>query len=130
MQIEDVTLKVTLTDFGLARVMTRTCQAGTRTMLAGSPGYQPPEQLKADRIGIHCDIYAVGAVLFVLFSETQMWPELNPFQIMFKVTVEGAIPDISLLTDPLSTLCKDCFSQVDKRPNITVVIKQLSMIKS
>lgn len=67
MQIEDVTLKVTLTDFGLARVMTRTCQAGTRTMLAGSPGYQPPEQLKADRIGIHCDIIICCWCSFVCF---------------------------------------------------------------
>ena len=50
-QVEDWTLKVTLTDFGLAKVMSNTCQAGTKTILAGSPGYQPPEQLRAEKIG-------------------------------------------------------------------------------
>lgn len=126
LQIEDITCKVTLTDFGLSRVMTHTCQAGTRTMLAGSPGYQPPEQLKAEQIGIHCDIYAIGAVLFVLFSETQLWPELNPFQIMFRVTVEAAIPNLQLLkNDSLAALCKKCFSPYNKRPCIVEVTKNL-----
>lgn len=105
--------------------MTKTCQAGTRTMLAGSPGYQPPEQLKAERIGVHCDIYAIGAVVFVLFSETQLWPELNPFQIMFKVTVEAAIPNINLLNSSLASLCKGCFSPATQRPDIISVINQL-----
>lgn len=105
--------------------MTKTCQAGTRTMMAGSPGYQPPEQLRADRIGMHCDIYAVGAVLFVLFSGTPLWPELNPYQIMFKVTVDGAIPDITLLHDSVAMLCKDCFSAVSERPKILAVIERV-----
>lgn len=96
-------------------------------MLAGSPGYQPPEQLKADHIGIHCDVYAIGAVFFVLFSETQLWPRLNPYQIMFKVTVEDAIPDVTLLSnDKLATLCKDCFNHFDKRPCIMDVTKELT----
>ena len=56
LQVENFTLKVTLTDFDLAKLMSNTSQAGTRTMLAGSPGYQSPEQLKAEKIGTHCDI--------------------------------------------------------------------------
>ena len=63
LQVEDFTQ--TLTDFGLAKLMSNTSQAGTRTMLAGSPGYQSPEQLKVEKIGIHCDIYAVGGVILV-----------------------------------------------------------------
>ena len=94
-------------------------------MLAGSPGYQPPEQLKAEHTGIHCDIYAVGAVIYVLFSEAQLWPELSPFQIMFKVTVESAIPNVALLNSSLASLCKSCFSSFDKRPDIVTITKQL-----
>lgn len=56
MQIDDLTLHVTLTDFGLSKVLTDTAQMGTRTMLAGSPGFQSPEQLKASGVGIFCDV--------------------------------------------------------------------------
>ena len=77
-------MTVTLsTSFWLSKVMTETvAKAGTRTMLAGTPGFQPPEQLQASALGIECDVYAVGAVLVVMFSEQPLWPSLTPFQIM------------------------------------------------
>lgn len=119
-----MTLKVTLTDFGLARVMSHTCQAGTKTMLAGSPGYQPPEQLKAERIGVSCDIYALGGVILVTFGEKPMWPGLNPFQIMCKITVENKVPDTSHLSGGLGSLCQECFSPLQNRPNISYIFKK------
>ena len=63
------------------------CQGLTKTMLTGTPGFQPPEQLRSESIGLTSDIYALGAVLLVLFSEKPVWPKLSPYQIMFKVTV-------------------------------------------
>ena len=69
-------------------------------------------------------MYAIGAVFFVLFSETQLWPKLNLYQIMFKVTDENAIPDVTLLSnDKLATLC---FNHFDKRPCIMDVTKELT----
>jgi len=38
-------------------------------MLAGTPGFQSPEQLKAESIGPPSDIYAFSGVLSVLFGE-------------------------------------------------------------
>ena len=46
---------------------------GTKTMLAGSPGYQAPEQLQNKGLGLPSDIYALGAVLLVLFGERQVF---------------------------------------------------------
>lgn len=91
-------------------------------MMAGSPGYQPPEQLKAERIGIHCDVYAVGGVILVTFSAKPMWPGLSPFQIMCKITVEGKTPDTSHLDVALGSLCQECFSSPESnRPDMTNV---------
>ena len=56
-------------------------------MLAGSPGYQAPQQLQDKGL-----IYALGAVLLVLFGERQVWTSLSPFQIMYKVTIEQKMP--------------------------------------
>lgn len=33
---------------------------GTKTMLAGTPGFQSPEQLKAESVGIPSNVYAFG----------------------------------------------------------------------
>ena len=75
---------------------------GTKTKLAGSPGYQAPEQLQNKGLG---DIYAFGAVLLVLFGERQVWTFLSPFQNMYKVTM----PDIAHLPPSVQEVCKMCF---------------------
>ena len=61
-QVDSMTLHTVLTDFGLARFMSHTSAMGTRTMLAGSPGYQSPEQLRTESIGPPSDVYAFGGV--------------------------------------------------------------------
>jgi len=38
-------------------------------MLAGTPGFQSPEQLKVESIGPPSDIYAFSGVLSILFGE-------------------------------------------------------------
>ena len=49
--------------------MTNTMAVGTKSMLAGTPGFQSPDQLKAESVGIPSDVYAFGGVLAVLFGE-------------------------------------------------------------
>lgn len=95
---------------------------GTKTMLAGSPGFQPPEQLRNDSLDVPSDVYALGAVLLVLFGETPVWPALSPFQIMYKVAVCNQrsntghllpqIRDVShlLCGSVLTTLSQSCTS--------------------
>ena len=117
-----------LTDFGLAKVISNTCQASMRTMQAGSPGYQSPELLRAERVGVHCDVYAVGGVMLVTFGERPMWPGLSQFQIMCKITVENKAPDTSHLAVGLGKLCQECFSPLDHRPSIIDIFKKLTKL--
>ena len=42
---------------------------GTKTMLAVTPGFQSPEQLKAESVGMPSNVYAFGGFLAVLFVE-------------------------------------------------------------
>ena len=46
-------------------------------MLAGSPGFQPTEQLRAQSIGVESDVYAFGGVLLVVFTERRIWEGLS-----------------------------------------------------
>lgn len=106
--------------------MTETiAKAGTRTMLAGTPGFQPPEQLQASSIGIECDVYAVGAVLVVLFNELPLWPSLTPFQIMHKVTIERETPSIIGLDPSVGGVCAKCFHTIETRPPIQEILRNL-----
>ena len=117
-----------LSDFGLSKVMTETAKAGTRTMLAGTPGFQSPEQLQASSIGIECDVYAIGAVMVVTFTEKPLWPSLNPFQIIHKVTVEKETPNVAGVEPKIGEVCSKCFLTIERRPPIQVILRDLVKI--
>ena len=74
-------------------------------------------------MGTFCDVYAVGGVIVVTFTEKPLWPSLTPFQIMCKVTVENAKPSTAELPSSLASVCNSCFNEVAGRPSIQVVLK-------
>ena len=122
--------KVFLADFGLCRVMSTTNVVGTKTMLAGSPGFQSPEQLRNENLGLPTDVYALGAVLYVLFGETQVWPGLSPYQIMYKVAVNQEKPDTACLVPQVRAICEACFEELSSRPPINQVLRDVLMLKN
>ena len=118
-----------LGDFGLSQIMSGTHIIGTKTMLAGSPGYQSPEQLRNESTGISSDVYALGAVILVLFGESPVWPGLAPFQIMYKVAVCKDAPQTSHLPPKVKELCDSCFVDVSSRPSANLILlRVLSLI--
>lgn len=118
-------MKATLTDFGLSRVMSGTTIIGTRTMTAGTPGYQAPEQLKAESIGVHSDVYAFGCDIITLYQEKVLWPGLTPYQILCKVTIGKEKPDISSLSSDISSLVDKCLMCFPNRPTSKEVLASL-----
>ncbi len=68
-------------EFGLAQISISTSTHGTQTLLAGSPGFQSPEQLRAISTGPPSDMYAFGGVLV---GKSPVWPALTPFRILHK----------------------------------------------
>ena len=94
-------------------------------MMAGTPGYQPPEQLRNEQAGLSSDIYALGAVLLVLFTGKQVWPGLSPFQIMYKVAVCNEKPQTVYLSPPVKDVCQACFDELSLRPSASGVLQSL-----
>ena len=127
-QVDALTLHATLTDFGLSRVMSGSTIVGTRTMMAGSPGFQAPEQLRAQSIGPHCDVYAFGCVLIVLFQERVLWPGLTPYQILCKVSVQNQLPDMSDLRGDVKSVCGRCLLPFESRPQAGSILQAILMI--
>lgn len=56
---------VRITDFGLAGLPD---ELGNRIERAGTPAYMAPEQLKSGAVSIRSDIYALGLILYELFT--------------------------------------------------------------
>jgi len=56
-----------LVDFGIARVALLTTMTRTGAIL-GTPGYQPPELLRGERVDLRADLYGVGLTLFEMLT--------------------------------------------------------------
>jgi serine/threonine-protein kinase len=87
----DSTGKVRIADFGLAGLTGEALRAGT-------PAYMAPEQIAGNQVTAQSDIYALGLVLYELFTgqrafETKSLPEL------LRKREEGAVPPSALVRD-------------------------------
>jgi len=87
-----------VTDFGLSK-----CDdlktAGTATMggagLAGTPAFMAPELLEDNTFNEQSDVYSFAFVMFEIWSGDSPWKGLNSAQILTKVLVKKARPEIS-----------------------------------
>ena len=121
-------MHVFLADFGLSRVISTKRAFGTKTMLAGTPGFQPPEQLMAESYDERADVYAFGVLLIELFSEKMIWEGLTHFQIMTKVVIQQQTPNSSDTIPAIQSICRGCFKIKDDRSSMSAVLKELHVL--
>lgn len=125
MQVQEQNCHVYLADFGLSRVMSSTQAMGTRALQAGTPGFQAPEQLKAEEVDEGADVYAFGVTMVELFGEKLVWNGLNHYQILCKVAVEGALPQYDPLPSAVQHICAMCVTKRESRFPISEVLRAL-----
>ena len=63
--------KVRLTDFGLAAAAEDISEAEVRS---GTPAYQAPEQLRGEAVSVQSDLFALGLVLYEVFTGKRAFP--------------------------------------------------------
>jgi serine/threonine-protein kinase len=63
--------KVRLTDFGLAAAAEDVAGAEVRS---GTPAYQAPEQLRGEAVSVQSDLFALGLVLYEVFTGKRAFP--------------------------------------------------------
>ena len=80
--------KIRITDFGLAG-------ATGEVLRAGTPGYMAPEQLSGGRVTARSDIYALGLVLYELFTGRRAFDAAT----MAELIAKREQADITLPTD-------------------------------
>ena len=119
-----------MADFGLSRVISSSRVLGTKTIQSGTPGFQAPEQLRAEAIDMGADVYAFGALLIEVFGEKPIWEGLTPYQIIVKVAINGEYPDYMRLPTNIQVICSMCIKQKDDRSTITDVLRSLVLLSA
>jgi len=88
----DGTGRARITDFGLAGVAGETIRAGT-------PAYMAPEQLAGAEVTARSDIYALGLVLYELFTGKRALDGKNLAELIHKREQSGIIPPGAIVAD-------------------------------
>ena len=123
-RIEESTFHVYLADFGLGKVLTSCGGAGRTTMQAGTPAFQPPEQLRGEMVGIGTDVYALACITVEIFGKKPVWEGMSAHTIILKVA-GGSFPSTSHLSSDVSSIVEKCFVSVELRISATSFLKAL-----
>ena len=86
----DATGKVRLTDFGLA-------DAAGEALRAGTPAYMAPEQLAGVDVTPRSDIYALGLVLYEIFTGLRALDGKNLAEVIHKREQSGITPPTAIV---------------------------------
>src|SRR5512145_3110718 len=86
----DGTGKVRITDFGLAG-------AAGETLRAGTPAYMAPEQLSGAEVTPRSDIYALGLVLYEIFTGQRALDGKNLAELINKREQSGILPPTAIV---------------------------------
>jgi predicted Ser/Thr protein kinase len=95
----DSTGRVRITDFGLAGISGESIRAGT-------PAYMAPEQLAGGEVTVRSDIYALGLVLYELFTGRRALEAKNVAELV-RIRDEGGIT-------PPSEIVRDLDPAIDR----------------
>jgi len=116
--------KAVITDFGLAKIEDATVITVDGSIL-GTPAYMSPEQVRAEIVDHHTDIYSTGVILYELLTERSPFNVNNHMATMKKVLESKPIPprkinkNISkdLQTIVFTAMEKDVSRRYDKAEN-------------
>jgi tRNA A-37 threonylcarbamoyl transferase component Bud32 len=118
---------VKLLDFGMAKVQEGTVRTGVG-LLAGTPHYMSPEQIRQEAIGPRTDIYGLGAVLFKFLTGRLPFQSESLLEIV-KMHLNNPPPrpsehaPVSKQMDDIVLACMD--KDPAKRPSSMLELREL-----
>jgi serine/threonine protein kinase len=120
----DKQLNVYLVDFGLARLGGGQLQAMS-SVVAGTTGFMPPEQLLNRTLMQASDLYGLGATLICLLTNTKSIDLNNLVDSSFRINFQHLVPKISLrFIDWLETMVQPNLN--DRYENAETALKALN----
>lgn len=122
----DGTLKIL--DFGIVSMLSRTQEDIGLTM--GTVGYMPPEQLMGEAVSPASDLYALGAILFRLYTGVPVFE--GSFDLQKRKHLDEEAPDIRTLREDvpadMAALIGDLLKKApDSRPSAEEIRARLGL---
>lgn len=107
-----------VTDFGLARDLTRESGLTATGDILGTPCYMAPEQANGEvaRVGAATDVYAMGAILYEMLAGVAPFSGGTSAQVIARVLTQEAIPPHSLTPGIPRDLETVCLKAMSKEP--------------
>ncbi len=68
-----------ITDFGLAQVAE---ELASQDVFAGTPAYMAPEQITSGEVSVRTDVYALGLVLYEMFTGERAFEDEDPRELV------------------------------------------------
>ncbi|CDW75474.1 protein kinase [Stylonychia lemnae] len=102
-----------------------------QTETIGTVPWMAPEFL-SDKIFTHkSDIYSYGVLLWEIFTEDELYPELRPIQIHFQVIHNDLRPEMPKdINSDIKALIEICWHKLPgQRPEFDQIIKMLKQLK-
>jgi serine/threonine-protein kinase len=125
-----------LMDFGIARPIERQGPGHTQEGFAvGTPQYMAPEQLQGQTVDHRADLFAVGVVLFEIFTNHVPFKGSNPIQVAMSTMKDEPIPPRELWPEmPIDlerTILRCLEKDVSKRyPDARTLLADLERLRA
>ncbi len=109
-----------ITDFGLAKRLDEDDSGPSSGEIIGTPSYMAPEQAgsKSNLIGPVTDVYALGAILYEMFTGRPPFKGATPLDTVVQVVHEEPVRPRSLRSNlpfDLETICLKCLNKEPSR---------------
>lgn len=135
----DHSMNAKVADFGFAQMLAHansssltsirdSARTGDSQGIGGTLAYMPPESLGEDVVppDTKLDMYAIGVVLWELFSGEIPWSKLTFAQILCQVGLyKKTLPPSSKIPPSIQTIITQLFAERRQRPSAKVVLQQL-----
>ena len=117
---DGVTAALKITDFGIAKQLDSDSNLTHTGMVAGTPNYMAPEQVRgrSEQIGPHTDVYALGVMLYELLTGRTPFMAVTPREVMNQILDrEAPSPKLFGATAPpdLVSICLQCLHKEPAR---------------
>lgn len=88
--------RAVVVDFGMSKIVTGASSGLTdltaHNMVFGTPEYMSPEQARGDELDARCDIYAVGVILYEMFTGKTPFTGTTPLNVLTEHLTGELVP--------------------------------------